>query len=74
MSYLHPALDKWLTEYSYGRIRIRPGLDYKMRHLCALAALSGDIVWPQFRSSIMGTHPLPHPLSHSLSHSLTHPT
>lgn len=54
MASLHPALDKWLTDTLYGRIRVRPGLDIKMRQLCALSALSGDIVWPQFCSSIIG--------------------
>lgn len=52
---LHPALDKWMVDTVYGRLRTRPGLTSRDRQLCALAALSGDIVWPQFKSSIIGT-------------------
>jgi 4-carboxymuconolactone decarboxylase len=53
MEELHPALDKWMVDTVYGRLRARPGLGPKEGQLCALAALAGNIVWPQFRSSIM---------------------
>lgn len=54
MAELHPALDRWMVDTVYGRLRSRPGLSPKERQLCALAALAGNIVWPQFKSSIIG--------------------
>jgi alkylhydroperoxidase/carboxymuconolactone decarboxylase family protein YurZ len=54
MAELHPALDKWMVDTVWGRLRSRPGLGSKERQLCALAALAGNIVWPQFKSSIIG--------------------
>lgn len=55
MAELHPALDRWMVDTVYGRLRARSGLSSRERQLCALAALAGNIVWPQFKSSIIGT-------------------
>lgn len=53
MAELHPALDRWMVDTVWGRLRSRTGLAAKERQLCALAALAGNIVWPQFKSSII---------------------
>jgi alkylhydroperoxidase/carboxymuconolactone decarboxylase family protein YurZ len=56
MAELHPALDRWMVDTVWGRLRSRTGLAAKERQLCALAALAGNIVWPQFKSSIIGAY------------------
>jgi hypothetical protein len=63
MAELHPALDKWMVDTVWGRLRSRTSLASKERQLCALAALAGNIVWPQFKSSIIGTR---HACAHDL--------
>ena len=43
-----------MVEFVYGRVRARDGLNTKERQLCTLAAMSGTVVFPEFRSTIIG--------------------
>lgn len=36
----HPDFARWIEEHAYGRVLARPGLDARMRELCAVAALA----------------------------------
>jgi len=49
---LHPAYGRWCRDFVYGRVRSRPGLDLKTRCLCELAAIGGQLYFPQVRNGI----------------------
>ncbi len=36
----HPDFARWIEEHAYGRVLARPGLEPRMRELCAVAALT----------------------------------
>lgn len=53
MRLMHPALDRFITEFVFGRLHSRSVLTPREAHLVTLAALAGQIVVPQFKSNII---------------------
>lgn len=51
---LHPDLDRWMVLEGYGKVLGRPGLDLKLREMCAVAALAALGVRPQLRAHVLG--------------------
>lgn len=56
MKFMHADMEKVIVEWAYGRVLGRPSnaLTPKDRELCALACLSGQIVFPQLHSHMIG--------------------
>eukprot|EP01125_Pyxidicula_operculata_P018330 TRINITY_DN6505_c0_g1_i1.p1 TRINITY_DN6505_c0_g1~~TRINITY_DN6505_c0_g1_i1.p1 ORF type:complete len:524 (-),score=80.48 TRINITY_DN6505_c0_g1_i1:78-1649(-) len=56
LRWMHPELDSIITDFAYGTVLSRPapGLEVYHRELIALAAMSGQIVFPQFHSHLLG--------------------
>ena len=52
----HPALEKLIVEFAYGTVLAREcaGITPRERELCALMCLTGQTVFPQFHSHLLG--------------------
>eukprot|EP00123_Amoebidium_parasiticum_P022542 comp8964_c0_seq1/m.4161 comp8964_c0_seq1/g.4161 ORF comp8964_c0_seq1/g.4161 comp8964_c0_seq1/m.4161 type:complete len:576 (-) comp8964_c0_seq1:513-2240(-) len=53
MRMLHPAVDRFITEFVYGRIHSRGVLTQRESQLVTLACMAGQVVVPQFKSNII---------------------
>lgn len=51
----HPDVEAFVIEFAYGRILSRPHLTPKQRELLSVACLSGQVVFPQLHSHLLGT-------------------
>jgi AhpD family alkylhydroperoxidase len=50
----HPDFARWISEHAYGRVLSRPGLDPRLRELCAVVALTVTGQARQLASHVRG--------------------